>query len=440
MSDAQQELPPEFQTDLASGLNDQTQPRHAEPDDDGLRGPGCIIWTLVMIFGGLIALAIVVLAGAAGWTDGQRIAERNIQSTSAAFAERQLPAIETNVADLNDVLLATRIAFLETQTPGIPQVNALQVTATAVSMNVAATQANSFNDQLSAIEADLARGDTSAAEQRLAFLATQTPGVPNLDAYQATATAYAQITPTITPSPMVEPTATTTPTTSAATGGDTDDGFDLNALLAEAQDQIAFGQLEDAENTLDLIIRLDPDYNTQLVEGLMFEVLTQRARQAYQVDLGSDPTQTGSLAEAVRLTDRAENYGTPSQLDNLLYERDIASLYLNAISAVEANNHGVAIQRLLNVTSYQSTYKGVNLNRLLFNEYVAYGEAFFQFDRNYCRAEQQFTAALQLFNDANVSSRRDTAASLCEQGQQAPPPAQLPPGETAVAPIGVPGT
>jgi len=450
MSDTQQELPPEFQTDLSTGLDDYTQTRqqfNAPQDDEGLRGPGCIIWTLVMLFAGVIAVAIVILAGTAGWTDGKRIAERNLQSTAAAFAERQLPAIGTNVADLNDVQLATRVAYLATQTPGVPNIQSLQTTATAVSDNISATQAALVDEQVVALGEDLARGDTGAAEQRLAFLATLTPGVPELFAYAETATAYAQITPTQTQI-IVEPTAGATatpasPDQAAPTQSDAasaTDGYDLNALLAEAQDQIGFGQLEDAEDTLDLIIRLDPDFNAQLVEGLMFEVLSERARVAYQVDLSSDPTETGSLAEAVRLTDRAENFGTPAQLGEmgLLYERDIASLYLNAISAVEADNHRVAIQRLLNVTGYQTTYKGVDLNRLLFNEYVAYGNAFFQYDRDYCRAEQQFDAALRLFTDASVSSQRDTASSLCAQGQQAPPPQVLP--GTTVAPIGVPGT
>ncbi len=174
----------------------------------------------------------------------------------------------------------------------------------------------------------------------------------------------------------------------------------------------------------------------------MFDTLRQRAIVAYQVTL-TNPRQTGTLAEAVRLTDQAERYGTPAQLGELSYEREVARLYLNAIAAIEAADYSVAIQRLERIRVLQTNYKGADVNRLIFNQYVAYGDAFFQYDRDYCRAAQQFRTALTIFSDAGVAGKRDNAQTLCEQSQQAQPPPQQGeplPGETGVAPIGVPGT
>lgn len=438
-----QDLPPDFSADLRQGTPYAPAPQGDYSDED-LGGPGCLMWALVLLVGGLIALMIVVMAGAAGWTDGKRVADRNVAATSAAFADRQLPAIETNVANLNDVQLATRVAFLATRTPGVAQVPALRQTQTAVGEAITATQAAAVDAQLTAIPQAVAAGDAAQVEQRLAFLTTQTPGVPQVPAFQATATQLA-VAPPPTQATMLTPDAAATLAPDAATPSSTPadpaagslvNGFDLDALLAEAQDQFAFGQLNEAVETLDLIIRLDPDYQTAIVEDLMFDALTQQARPLYQVDLSDKPTDTETLAEAIRLTDQAELYGP---VESLAYEREIASLYLNAIGAVQADNHAVAINRLNTIIAYQTSYKGANLNRLLFDEYVAYGDAFFQFDRDYCRAQAQYDAALALFNDAAVAADRDSARELCEQAQLATPVGTLLPGTTPVAPIGQPG-
>ncbi|MFW5748824.1 MAG: hypothetical protein ACOCYT_04340 [Chloroflexota bacterium] len=414
----------------------RVMPGGRPPDVEGPAGPGCVLWAVVLLIGGLLAVMIVVLAGAAGWTEGQRIAERNTQATLADFAGRQLSAIETNVTNLNSVQLATRIAFLATRTPGVPQVPALYETATAVNANATATQVSAIDAQLTAIPQAVAAGDSAQVEQRLGFLATQTPGVAEVAAFQATATALAG-QPVVVDAPVTDAVTQSddTPAPPAA-ASPTPGTLDPAALLADAQRQLEFGELEEAIDTLDLIIRLDPDFQRSTVETLLHEALVQRARALYNVDLSNSPRQTGTLAEAVRLTNLAEQYDT---IESIAYERDIATLYLNAISAVEAGNHGVAINRLNAIMPFQTQYKGVNLNRLLFNELVAYGDAFFQFDRNYCQAAAQYEAALTLFSDARVQGQLQAAQDFCAQGQQAPGGTPAP-GETAVAPIGVPGT
>lgn len=441
-----QELPPEFQEDLSlpeSGW----QPQDYDHEDDTQRsGPGCLVWVFVILFVGLIGILVVVMAGAAGWTEGRRVADRNVQATSMAFIGRQFTAIETNVADLNSAQLATRIAFLATQTPAVAQVGDLQLTAQAVDLHLTATQEAIINEQLDLMAEALEVGDIAQFEQRLDFLATQTPAVPQVPDLYITATAWAeQPAPTQeTPEPVMTEVEGQQPvdqaTTAPNTAGNLSD-INLDELLARAQQEISFNQLEQATRTLDLIIRLDETYQSQTVRRLMFDVLSQQAASAYRVTL-TNPRQTGTLAEAVRLTDQAERYGTVGQLGDLAYERDMANLYLNAISALETSDYGLAIQRLERIRTYQSEYKGANINRMIFDQYVAYGDAFSNYDRDFCRAAEQYRVALTIFADGSVSGKRDNAVAQCQAQQAAPPPSEgIPPThEDGVAPIGVPGS
>lgn len=404
------------------------QPHEEDEEEFSSGGPGCIIWTMVLLMLVLISVLIVVMAGAAGWTEGQRVAERTVVAGEANFIETQFPAIQTDTANLNYQLLATRIAFLATRTPGVPQVEMLRATETAVYAHVTATSRSVINEQLTLIPQNLAEGDRPQVEQRLAFLATQTPGVEELPGLQATATAY-RTQPILTPTPT---TAEVVAVTSTPSGG-----FDLPALFTQAQQEFSIGAYADAYNTLDLIRRVDVEFNRISVEALLNQVLVAQATPLYGINLSVDSGNTSTLAEAIRLTDLAEQYGS---IETLSYERDLASLYLNAITAVDSGDHSVAIRRIQTILTYQSTYKGADLNRLLFNEYVEYGDAW-AFEYNWCQAEQQYQQALTLFSDSTVSGKRNNASNLCQQGQVAPTAnPDLPPGETQVAPIGVPGT
>lgn len=444
-----EDLPPEFREDLSipqAGWNRQDTAYDEQPDTQR-SGPGCFAWVFVILFVGLIGILVVVMAGAAGWTEGRRVAERNVQATSMAFIGRQFTAIETNVADLNSAQLATRIAFLATQTPAVPQVADLQQTALAVDLHLTATQEALVQEQLDLIGQAIDAGDIAQFEQRLAFLATQTPAVPQVEMLYQTATAWAnQPEPTLeTPAPEAtdeQPTAEPQDTLPPANLSDDDlSNVNLDELLARAQQEISLHQLEQATRTLDLIIRLDETYQSQTVRRLMFDTLVQQATEAYRVNLAVNPRQTGTLAEAVRLTDQAERYGSAGQLGDLVHERLVAQLYLNAIAAIETADYSIAIQRLERIRVIQTQYKGADINRLIFNQYVAYGDAFANYDRDFCRAAEQYRVALTIFADGTVSGKRDNAQVQC-QAQLAPPPQDgVPPtNEEGVAPIGVPGS
>src|SRR5262245_10529961 len=82
-------------------------------------GPGCLIWGVVGAVGLGFALMIVLLAGVAGWTSGQRVADTNATATRSADINDQLTRIPGDVASGNTVYLQARIEYLATLTPGV---------------------------------------------------------------------------------------------------------------------------------------------------------------------------------------------------------------------------------------------------------------------------------------------------------------------------------
>ena len=367
-------------------------------DDGGVRGPGCLIWSIMGIFILLMGVIIVVLAGAAGWTEGQRLSNGYATATQVEFINETLRRIPTDVAMMNDYNFQLRLNALLQQTPGVPQVPELQVTATAL------IQQQIIRLQLTQLPQDFVYNDRARIEQRLAYLLQYAPNLPELPIYQATATAYInQYTPTATIEVVQsQPTATPQAVATINPNGQ----FDLPALFATAQQQINAGQLEEAYNTLDIIIRVDENYERNSVRGLMNTVLTRQARPLY--------ASLETLAEAIRLTDLAEEYG---DIGDLNYERLIAGLYLNVVSASGSGNHGIAIQRINTIITYQSTYKGINLTELLFDEYVAYGDALVA-GASACQAIAQYQAALGLFYSANADSKLVIAQAQCNASNQ----------------------
>ena len=325
-------------------------------------GPGCMVWGLMGAFALGFALIIVFLAGTAGWTEGQRIADRHATATQSELIGQQLVRIPTDVAEGNSFNLNRRLSYLETVAPNVAGIAEIRVTATSL------------------------------------YLTSQPTITP---------------TPTQTATPTVtqeQPEVTEEPTVAQATPLPGGVSVDLVALLQQARDQIAAGQYADAQDTLDIIIRVDSSFQQETVGRLMYEALTVQATRLFR----SEET----LAEAIRLTDLAEEYGPISQSD-LNYERLIAGLYLDAQRAIGTGDHGAAIRAINQLLNYQSSYLNVNFNRLLFDEYVAYAEAW-EFGEQYCQAVQQYNNALALFNDNTVVAQRDNAQNLCLSGTPIP--------------------
>lgn len=338
---------------------DDTQPTRAvydmpnlirmeDDDEEAGGGPGCVVWALVGLFMLLLSAGTVVMALFAGWNDGYRVA--------------------------SDGATATGYQVIQTQCDLIP--------------------------------GDLTNGAFGLAQRRAESLATLTPAVECLAALAPQMTnAYTSAMQTLTPAmtPTSAPTATTETVvmpTEATPQPTSSSGYDLAALLAEAQADIAAGSNRRAIDTLDAITAVDPTYQKTLVDQLLFSALTSEARNLFR---------TGqNLAEAIILTTRAEQYGNIGELN---YERFIAEIWLQA-QANKGVNYPAAIQALRRIVYEQGLPNYRNASRELFDTMVAYADALL-LGGDPCTARTQYDAALSLFNSAEVANARASAEAQC---------------------------
>lgn len=362
---------------------DDTQPRSpfrtpphgvtVEPpyDEPVNRGPGCFLWGFIGAFILGISGLIIALSGFAGWSAGTRIAQTNATATQNAAINEQISRIPADVDSRNQVLLQARIEYLATLTPGVPGLGDIMQTATAVYFSNLPT-----------------------------------------------------ITPTPQPSPTTEPLVI--PPTSepqiAVTPGQT---LDLNALLNEAQTAVSLSDWDTAIDTLDVILAADSTFESGTVRNLMLQALNAKALNLFRAGA------VGDLAEAMRLTDRAREFGDVGELD---YESYIAGLYLDALNTVGID-YSTAIRSLQQVYNAVPTYRDVQ--QLLFQQYVGYGDAWAA-QGEYCPAAAQYQSALNLVNDPGISGKLSTAQGICAQATPVGGPTPLP-GTPSIAPVGQPG-
>jgi tetratricopeptide (TPR) repeat protein len=333
---------------------------------------------VIGLIGVVLALLIVGLAGAAGWTSGIRIAQANATATHQADIDAQIVQISTDIANGNLSLLAIRLEYLVTLTPGVAGVAPLQQTATALYMT---------------------RQPTATPSP------TATPG-------QVTSQATASPTPVATDSvdsPTLSPQG----------------GIDLPALLDDARQSVRTGNWEEAIETLDILISADPQFEKSVVDGLMSQALNSQALLLFR-------SGESGLAEAIALANRAEIYGI---LDgDVSFEREVATLYLNARSRINTSDFSGSIRLLNEVLAYSPNY--LNTRDLLVNQYVAYGDAL-DIGGQPCQAVQQYDMAISMGSTA-ASAKRSAAQMTCENGTATPEGFVATPDPNNPAPIGVP--
>jgi tetratricopeptide (TPR) repeat protein len=238
---------------------DDTQPRSPfegdpinlrptlQPDEEGdPRGSSCLLNVVIIGMVLLVAVAIVALAGAAGWTSGQREANTHATATQNAAINDQLQRIPSDVDSGNTVLLDARVRWLATQTPGVPGVGDYVMTATALYLKI---------------------------------LPTPTP--------QATATAEVVAT--------AEQATEDIPIPQASSGG-----YDLAKILSQAESAVASSQWQDAIDLLDVILGADPTFDSAHVNQLMSQALNSYARELYNAN---------QPAEANLIVTRARDFG-----------------------------------------------------------------------------------------------------------------------------------
>jgi len=364
----------------------QMQPGYPSPQPEESSGPGCFVWGLVGVFSLILAVVVVALSGLTGWSQGLQVAQVGATATQQSEIQIQCDFIPAAVASGSVDLLQTRLEFLLTQTPMVDCLITYVPTATAV---------------------------------YLASLPTNTP--------EPTATATLSPTPIPTITPTGAPTAT--PTIEAT---ENPFGFDLDALLGEAQAQVDEEQWLDAVDTLDAIIAIDPTFRKGLVEQLLYQALTSQAQVYYRSG--------DRLAEAIILTDRAEEFGDVGELN---YERFLAGLYLDGVRNLELNNRR-AVQLFTQIVVQQGLPNYQNSGTLLVDAYEGYGDDLAA-GGDYCGAIQQYDAGLGFSQRPSLVTKRNQAVSFCSGGGTITPGATVEPGaveslptQPAVAPVGVP--
>jgi hypothetical protein len=356
---------------------------HVEYGDRPPRTAGRAGCGMMGLIGGLLLLfsiLIVALAGAAGWTSGQREANIHLTSTQNAAISEQVNRIPGDVEAGNIVLLEARIRFLATLTPGVPFVAEYQSTATALYLNQ---------------------------------LPTETPTA----------------SPTFTPSPtQPEPEATQEIVITPSSSG----GYDLAAILQEAQAAVDTARYSEAIDLLDVIMAIDPAFQTTQVTQLM-----RRALNSYALSLYNQM----QPAAANVIAGRAAELGLID--GNIEYERYAANLYLSARAGAPLGdpNAIAALNELLNAGAGGRYY--AEAQRLLYNLYVARGDAFAA-QNEFCPAAIQYQNAVRVLPSGVANGKLQTANAFCANATPTPDPFAPPPFEgtpiPGFAPVGQPGT
>jgi len=345
---------------------DETTPRKADvfPEEEYEdSGPGCLVWGLVWIFGVLVAGAFVVTAGIAGFSEGVDTARSTAAAATQSDILIQCESYQTDLVEGRVELAARRLDVLLQNDP-VPEC--------AQPLVQMATEYIADQDINATATQNMVLTEVGATEQFV----------------NATATALA-----------ITPEATVELTQEVIAQGEPTSIYDLPGLLAEAQGYISEGDYSEAIRTLDAMVAIDPNFQPQQVNTLLFNALTARAEFLY--------ISGGSLAEAIQLTNRAEQYG---DIGSLNFERSVAQTYLNASAYLDVD-YAQAIRLLTQVRNLAPNYR--DTARLLNEQYIAYGDAF-MLSGDACSAALQYDASLQLApQNPTVTQKLNDANNQC---------------------------
>ncbi len=281
-----------------------------------------------MIF--LFAAGLVALAGAyAGWSSGSVIANANATSAAEADVRQQCALLPEDLAAGNLTLAGARLESLR---------------------------------RLSPPPACLSQWSPMATQAWLASLPSPTP-------------ASAVSAPTATPLPTrIAPVLPTAIPPSA---------YDLEALLADAQAELAARDYSAAIATLVAIIDIESDFQRELTRDLLLQALTTQARTLFE---------DGKLLEAIMLSERAEEYG---DIGELAFLREVA-LMLQKARLFVSSNPAKAVRLLRRIVYDLQTPQLMTHDMVgeLQAALAAYGG--WLLPSNACNALAQYDAALEL--------------------------------------------
>lgn len=169
-------------------------------------------------------------------------------------------------------------------------------------------------------------------------------------------------------------------------------------LLSQAQAFYNEGKWDDAVLTLERLRTLDPDYEPEVVEALLFETFYNQSLELIN---------ERRLEEALRYLDKALEL-RPAQED-VLKQRKLAALYLTAISYWGAD-WDKAITNFHELYSIELDY--MDVKQRLYEAYVNRGDLYTE-QHEWCSAEDQYSLALEIQPDEAGEEKRIEANRLC---------------------------
>ena len=169
-------------------------------------------------------------------------------------------------------------------------------------------------------------------------------------------------------------------------------------LLSQAQTFYDEGEWDEVVLTVERLRTLDPDYEPEAVEELLFATF---------YDQGLELINEERWEEALRYLDRALEL-KPAQED-VLQQRKLAALYLTAISYWGAD-WDKAITNFHELYSIKPDY--MDAKHRLYEAYVNRGDLYADQDE-WCSAEDQYSLALEIKPDQAGEEKRIEANRLC---------------------------
>ena len=169
-------------------------------------------------------------------------------------------------------------------------------------------------------------------------------------------------------------------------------------LLSQAQAFYNEGKWDDAVLTLERLRTLDPDYEPEAVEELLFATFH---------DQGLELINEGRLEEALRYLDKALELKPDHE--EVLKQRKLAALYLTAISYWGAD-WDKAITNFYELYSIEPDY--MDVIQRLHEAYMSKGDLYAD-QHEWCSAEDQYSLALEIQPDEAGEEKRFEANQLC---------------------------
>ncbi|MCY3934962.1 MAG: hypothetical protein OXG09_03070 [Chloroflexi bacterium] len=300
-----------------------------------------------------------MLAGAAGWTGGQRLAEQTARVQNEHFIQENCALFAEDVQEQRAVFLQRRYELLASSTPAAPCLAGIPATATQLAQQLS----------LSA--------ETTLTPVAIPVASSSTPAPPTF---------------TASPAPI-----------------STHDLQSLAEQLEVARQAIRAQDYPTAIEYLETIQSADPSFDPSTVNALLLYALRMRATYLFAA---------GELAPAILLVNRAEEIGLPAE-DPLRFSRLVATYYLDARRWMEIDATR-AIQDLEYVRSLAPNYAPTGLpsaQSLLAESHRIYAEVLLA-NQDPCAATTQFERAIQHGAAGDgIISRLHTARENCNPSE-----------------------